>query len=202
MKVYFYPFQSRCRDCLCSWACFILRTDVLEEGVKGKNDSIRIKKIQIETGREYWKKYYKQKSDLPCSSRFVKGLPFMSFCLYPCKLSLCLYSKFRNWNFLNFKYLNVRYTYACVSVYLCICLLMCGEGNSNPLQYSWLENSMDRRAWRATIHPWGRKELDMTEWLSVHFLTCVSIFSSVCVWIAFAWENTCLCTWQCVFICT
>ena len=27
-----------------------------------------------------------------------------------------------------------------------------GEGNSNPLQYSCLENSMDRGAWRATVH--------------------------------------------------
>ena len=27
-----------------------------------------------------------------------------------------------------------------------------GEGNGNPLQYSCLENSMDRVAWRATIH--------------------------------------------------
>ena len=27
-----------------------------------------------------------------------------------------------------------------------------GEGNSSPLQYSWLENSMDRRAWEATVH--------------------------------------------------
>ena len=27
-----------------------------------------------------------------------------------------------------------------------------GEGNGNPLQYSYLENSMDRGAWRATVH--------------------------------------------------
>ena len=27
-----------------------------------------------------------------------------------------------------------------------------GEGKSNPLQYSCLENSMDRGAWRATVH--------------------------------------------------
>ena len=33
-----------------------------------------------------------------------------------------------------------------------------GEGNGNPLQYSCLENPMDRGAWC----PWGRKELDMT----------------------------------------
>jgi len=25
-------------------------------------------------------------------------------------------------------------------------------GNGNPLQYSHLENSMDKRAWRATVH--------------------------------------------------
>ena len=27
-----------------------------------------------------------------------------------------------------------------------------GEGNSNPLQYSCLENSMDRGAWPGTVH--------------------------------------------------
>jgi len=25
------------------------------------------------------------------------------------------------------------------------------EGNGNPLEYSWLENSMDRGAWRTTV---------------------------------------------------
>ena len=27
-----------------------------------------------------------------------------------------------------------------------------GGGNGNPVQYSWLENPKDRRAWRATVH--------------------------------------------------
>ena len=27
-----------------------------------------------------------------------------------------------------------------------------GEGNGNPLQYSSLENPMDRETWQATIH--------------------------------------------------
>ena len=30
-----------------------------------------------------------------------------------------------------------------------------GEGHSNPLQYSCLENPMDRGAWWATHSPWG-----------------------------------------------
>ena len=42
-----------------------------------------------------------------------------------------------------------------------------GEGNGNPLQYSCLENPMDREAWWATVH--DRKELDTTERL--HFLS-------------------------------
>ena len=36
-----------------------------------------------------------------------------------------------------------------------------GEGNGNPLQYSCLGNSMDRGAWRATVHR-VTKVLDMT----------------------------------------
>ena len=27
-----------------------------------------------------------------------------------------------------------------------------GEGHGNPLQYSYLENSMDRGTWRATVY--------------------------------------------------
>ena len=27
-----------------------------------------------------------------------------------------------------------------------------GEGHGNPLQYACLENSMEREAWRATVH--------------------------------------------------
>ena len=27
-----------------------------------------------------------------------------------------------------------------------------GEGNGHPLQHSWLQNSMDRGTWRATVH--------------------------------------------------
>ena len=36
-----------------------------------------------------------------------------------------------------------------------------GEGNGNPLQYSCLEDSMDRGAWWATIHGVA-KESDTT----------------------------------------
>ena len=39
-----------------------------------------------------------------------------------------------------------------------------GEGDSYPLQYSCLENSMDREAWRPTVH--GVTELNTTEQLS------------------------------------
>ena len=42
------------------------------------------------------------------------------------------------------------------------------EGNGNPLQYSCLENPMDRGTWRATVHRIA--ELNVTERLSWHTL--------------------------------
>ena len=41
-----------------------------------------------------------------------------------------------------------------------------GEGNSNPLQYSCLENFMARGAWQATVHGVVKSWLVTTEWLT------------------------------------
>ena len=43
-----------------------------------------------------------------------------------------------------------------------------GEGHSNPLQYSFLENPM------AGYSPWSFKELDMTEQLTLPYLCILS----------------------------
>ena len=43
-----------------------------------------------------------------------------------------------------------------------------GGGNDNPLQYSCLENPMDRGTWWATIH--GLAESDTTEQLTLSLL--------------------------------
>ena len=36
-----------------------------------------------------------------------------------------------------------------------------GEGNGNPLQYSYLENPMDRGSWQATVHVVARVGHDL-----------------------------------------
>ena len=38
-----------------------------------------------------------------------------------------------------------------------------GEGNGNPLQYSCLENFMDRGAWWATVHGVAKSQIQLSD---------------------------------------
>ena len=38
-----------------------------------------------------------------------------------------------------------------------------GEGNGNPLQYSCLENTMDRGAWQATVHEVTKSRIRLSD---------------------------------------
>ena len=38
-----------------------------------------------------------------------------------------------------------------------------GEGNGNPLQYSCLENPMDRRTWWATVHGIAKSQARLSD---------------------------------------
>jgi len=38
-----------------------------------------------------------------------------------------------------------------------------GEGNGDPLQYSCLENPMDRGAWRATVHGVAKSQIQLSD---------------------------------------
>ena len=45
-----------------------------------------------------------------------------------------------------------------------------GEGNGNPLQYSCLENPMDRGAWKATVHGVAKSWTQLSDFsLTFHF---------------------------------
>ena len=48
-----------------------------------------------------------------------------------------------------------------------------GEGNGNPLQYSCLENSMDRGAWRATVHGVPESRIWLRNWNFTSLLASV-----------------------------
>ena len=60
-----------------------------------------------------------------------------------------------------------------------------GEGNGNLLQYSYLENPMDRRAWWATVHGVVKSRTQVTrllrqaEWLKFETLIIPNICENV-----------------------
>ena len=43
-----------------------------------------------------------------------------------------------------------------------------GEGNGNLLQYSCLENPMDRGAWSATVHGFAKSRTRLSDFTSLH----------------------------------
>ena len=45
-----------------------------------------------------------------------------------------------------------------------------GEGNGNPLQYSCLENLMDRGAWWATVHRVTKSQTRLSDFTFFHVL--------------------------------
>ena len=50
-----------------------------------------------------------------------------------------------------------------------------GEGNGNPLQYSFLENSMDRGAWQATVHRVAKSQTQLNDGVHTHTYTHIGL---------------------------
>ena len=55
-----------------------------------------------------------------------------------------------------------------------------GVGHGTPLQYSWVENLMDRGPWWATVH--GDAESDASEWLNTHTHTHTHTNTHTIIW--------------------
>ena len=55
-----------------------------------------------------------------------------------------------------------------------------GEGNCNPLQYSCLENPMDRGAWRATAHRVAKSQTQMKPFSPINTITRHSLCCCCC----------------------
>ena len=62
-----------------------------------------------------------------------------------------------------------------------------GEGNGNPLQYSCIENPMDRGAWRATVPRVAKSWTRLSNWVRTH--KCFSVIFPL------QWVDTHRCTW-------
>ena len=66
-----------------------------------------------------------------------------------------------------------------------------GEGRGNPLQYSCLENSMDREAWQATVRGVSKSWTWLSDW-HLHFHHCIKKLKRY----TRIWKFGCLWEWQ------
>ena len=73
-----------------------------------------------------------------------------------------------------------------IRFYFCGTRARCGEGNGTPLQYSCLENPMDRGAWQAAVHGVTKNRTRPSDFtLTFHFHALekeMAIHSSVLAW--------------------
>ena len=64
-------------------------------------------------------------------------------------------------------------------------------GNGNPLQYSCLENSMDRGAWQATVHGVAKSQTRLSthtyDYYSIKFLFCIVYSTCLLFWRNLVW---------------
>ena len=58
-----------------------------------------------------------------------------------------------------------------------------GEGNDNPLQYSFLENPMDGGAWWAIVHGVTKSQPRPSDFTSLHFCYWVELCSSPAIYL-------------------
>ena len=63
-----------------------------------------------------------------------------------------------------------------------------GEGNHNPLQYSCLENSTDRRSWGATVHRVTKNQTDGVTFLVAQLVNNLPAMQEILVQ-SLSWED-------------
>ena len=54
-----------------------------------------------------------------------------------------------------------------------------GKGNGNPLQYSCLENPMDREAWRTAVHGVAKSQTQLKQLNTTHTHTRITEFAQL-----------------------
>ena len=76
-----------------------------------------------------------------------------------------------------------------------------GEGNGNPLQYSCLENHMERGAWQVTVHRVVKSETRLSNWaattctyLPFLYLLCRNNYCQFWCFLIYLWF-CCPCFW-------
>ena len=68
-----------------------------------------------------------------------------------------------------------------------------GEGNGNPIQYSCLENPMDRGVWQATVHRFTKSQTRLSDLTLFQILKddAVKVLHSICqqIWKTQQWPQ-------------
>ena len=73
-----------------------------------------------------------------------------------------------------------------------------GVGNGNLIQYSCLENSIDRGAWRATVHGVAKSRTQLSGWVRAYAHTHTESYEETSAWKSCLVSELCPCHLCCI----
>ena len=141
-----------------AWVRSLGQEDSLEEEM-ATHSSILAKKNTMARGA-WWATVHGVVNSQTRQSTHAGACQFVCVCMCACLCAICvhMYKHIVCMCMCSCAGVYIKYVCACTYVcikyvyaYICVCLYI-GEGNDTPLQYSCLENPMDRGAWWATVH--------------------------------------------------
>ena len=98
----------------------------------------------------------------------MNNIPLCGYTIFYPFISWCTFELFTLWVVMNNAAMNIHVHVFNENVFSSFWSIYPREGNGTPLQYSCLENPVDRGAWKAAVHGFAKSQIRLSDF-TFHF---------------------------------